>query len=108
MPFLRFSRDKRGYEIICLMHAFRGRGQPRPRILYCFRTPPNVRVGRGPLDEAAIRAIEEHNPDVEFDWARILRSSALEPGQYFVIGDNRDISEYGKVERTELKGKVLF
>lgn len=36
------------------------------------------------------------------------RESALKPGEYFVIGDNRDITEYGKVDRTELKGKVLF
>ena len=34
--------------------------------------------------------------------------SVLKPSQYFVIGDNRDVSEYGNVDRTELKGKVLF
>ena len=34
--------------------------------------------------------------------------SALKPNQYFVIGDNRDVSEYGNVERAELKGKALF
>jgi hypothetical protein len=73
LPFLRFCRDKRGYEVTYLMHSFRHRGQPRPRILYCFRTPPNVRVGRAALDEAAIRAIEEHNRDVKFDWTRILQ-----------------------------------
>jgi hypothetical protein len=82
LPFLRFSRDKRGYELTCLMHAFRGRGQLRPRILYCFRTPPNVRVGRGPLDEAAIRAIEEHNQDVKFDWPRILQPSGTPAAPY--------------------------
>jgi hypothetical protein len=32
-----------------------------------------VRIGRSALDEAAIRLIEEHNPDVEFDWTRILK-----------------------------------
>lgn len=45
----------------------------RSRILYWFRTPPGVRVGRAALDEDAIRLIEEHNPDVEFDWTRILK-----------------------------------
>lgn len=51
----------------------RRRGKPRSRILYWFRTPPGVRVGRSALDEEAIRLIEEHNPDVEFDWTRILK-----------------------------------
>jgi hypothetical protein len=48
----------------------RGKGQ---RLLYFFRTPPGVRVGRAPIDEAAIRLLEQHNPDVEFDWTRILK-----------------------------------
>ena len=51
----------------------RRRGKGRPRILYWFRTPPGVRVGRSALDESAIRLIEQHNPDVEFDWTRILK-----------------------------------
>jgi hypothetical protein len=48
----------------------RGKGQ---RLLYWFRTPPGVRVGRSPIDEDAIRLLEQHNPDVEFDWTRILK-----------------------------------
>jgi hypothetical protein len=32
-----------------------------------------VRIGRSALDESAIRLIEEYNPDVEFDWTRILK-----------------------------------
>lgn len=32
-----------------------------------------MRVGRSALDEEAIRLIEEHNPEVEFDWTRILK-----------------------------------
>ena len=55
------------------MHAGgrrRGKGQ---RLLYWFRTPPGVRVGRSPIDEDAIRLLEQHNPDVEFDWTRILK-----------------------------------
>lgn len=51
----------------------RRRGKARARILYWFRTPPGVRIGRSALDEAAIRLIEEHNPDIEFDWTRILK-----------------------------------
>jgi hypothetical protein len=71
---LRFTRDKRGYETTSLVHAGRRGGRSRPRILYWFRTPPGVKVGRPALDEAAIRWIEEHNPDVEFDWPKILEA----------------------------------
>lgn len=42
-------------------------------MLYSFRTPPGVKVGRSALDEEAIRLIEQLNPEVEFDWARILK-----------------------------------
>ncbi len=58
-----------------MVHAGSGRrrGKARSRILYWFRTPPGVRVGRAALDEDAIRLIEAHNPDVEFDWTRILK-----------------------------------
>ncbi len=42
-------------------------------MLYWFRTPPGVRVGRAALDEDAIRLIEEHNPEIDFDWTQILR-----------------------------------
>jgi hypothetical protein len=36
-------------------------------------------VGRSALDEEAIRLIEEHNPDVEFDWTRILKGQDSPP-----------------------------
>ena len=74
MPFLRFARDKRGYETTSLVHAVRHGGRSRQRILYWFRTPPGVKVGRPALDEEAIRWIEEHNPDIEFNWAKILEA----------------------------------
>jgi signal peptidase I len=32
----------------------------------------------------------------------------LGPDEYFVIGDNRDISDYGSVHQHELIGKVVF
>ena len=74
MPTLRFTRDKRGYETTSLVHAGRRNGRSRQRILYWFRTPPGVKVGRPALDEEAIRWIEEHNPDIEFDWPKILEA----------------------------------
>jgi hypothetical protein len=67
------TRDKRGYENTFVVEAERRRGKSRPRILYWFRTPPGVRVGRTALDEQAVRLIEQQNPDLEFDWPRILK-----------------------------------
>ena len=72
MPQLRFTRDKRGYENTYVMHSVRRRGKARQHVLYWFRTPPNIRVGRAALDEEAIRAIEECNPGIAFDWGKIL------------------------------------
>ena len=74
MPFLRFTRDKRGYETTSLVHAGRRTGRSRQRILYWFRTPPGVKVGRPALDQDAIRWIEENNPDIDFDWPKILEA----------------------------------
>jgi hypothetical protein len=51
-------------------------------VLYWFRTPPGVKVGRAALDEEAIRLIEQLNPGIEFDWTRILKgqgSPSTEP-----------------------------
>ena len=73
MPYLRFSRDKRGYENTYVLHAGGAAGKSRPRMLYWFRTPPNVKVGRLPLDAEAIRAVEVNNPDVTFDWNKMLK-----------------------------------
>ena len=73
MPYLRFSRDKRGYENTYVLHTFRGKRGPEPRLLYWFRTPPGARVGRHPLDEEAIRAIEASNPGLDFDWGEMLK-----------------------------------
>lgn len=70
MPFLRLTRDRRGYEHTFLMHADAA-GQ-RPRVLYWYRTAPEVVIGRPALDEDAIRGIEEQHPLIEFDWPAIL------------------------------------
>lgn len=73
MAFLRFTRDKRGYEHFYLVQPTTNRrGKTRTRILYWFRTPPNVKVGRQPFDDALRRALEAQNPGVEFDWQKIV------------------------------------
>jgi len=73
MPYLRFSRDKHGYESTYLLHTFRSEGGSKPRLLYWFRTPPSLRVGRYPFDEEAIRSIEASNPNLSFDWSKMLK-----------------------------------
>lgn len=77
MPHLKFSRDKKGYEYTSLVRPARKGGRGEPRILYWFRTPPHVKVGRSALDEEAIRLIEEHHPDITFDWPRILKAQPV-------------------------------
>jgi hypothetical protein len=70
VPFLRLTRDRRGFENTFLLHA----DQPgeRPRLLYWYRTAPGVALGRAPLDEEAIRTIEDQHPNIDFDWPAIL------------------------------------
>lgn len=68
MPFLRVIRDKRGYETTYLMHWYREGNRPRSRILYVFRTPAGVRVGRSALEPDVLRHIEAQHPDIVFDW----------------------------------------
>jgi hypothetical protein len=72
LAFLRFSRDKRGIESFALVHATTNRrGKVRPRVLYWFRTPPDIKVGRTPFDAEVRRALEKQNPDITFDWRAI-------------------------------------
>jgi hypothetical protein len=82
VPFLRFSRDKRGYEHIYLVHDRTRRGKPsRPRVLYWYRTPPGIRVGRQPFDEDVRRRLEAQNPDVTFDWPTIIATPIPPPAE---------------------------
>jgi hypothetical protein len=71
VPVLRFARDQRGYESTYLVGSVRGKGEGQS-LLYWFRTPPHVKVGRAAFDEDAIRLLEEQHPDIDFDWDRIL------------------------------------
>jgi hypothetical protein len=68
VPFLRVIRDKRGYETTYLMHLYREGHRQRSRILYVFRSPGGVRVGRAALDPEVLREIEAQYPDIVFDW----------------------------------------
>jgi hypothetical protein len=80
VPFVRVSRDRRGYETIFLVHTPQRRGRPAPaQVLYAFRTPPGVKVGRDPFDDDVRRALEARYPDVSFDWARLSNIPAPPP-----------------------------
>jgi hypothetical protein len=68
VPFLRVIRDRRGYETTYLMHLYRDGHRQRSRILYVFRSPGSVRVGRGALEPEVLREIEAQYPDIVFDW----------------------------------------
>jgi hypothetical protein len=70
VPFLKLTRDRRGYEHTFLLHA--DTPGERPRVLYWYRTAPGVLIGRAALDEEAIRHIEEQHPLIEFEWPAIL------------------------------------
>jgi hypothetical protein len=72
LAVLRFHRDKRGYEYFSLVEPGGDRQGKSGRLLYWFRTPPNVKLGRAPFDDAMRRAIEAQHPDIRFDWKRIL------------------------------------
>lgn len=77
MPFLRVIRDKRGYETTYLMHLYRDGPRQRSKILYVFRTPGSVRVGRDPLEPEVLRQIEALYPDIVFNWAMVRESQQL-------------------------------
>jgi hypothetical protein len=77
VPFLRVIRDKRGYETTYLMHLYREGPRQRSKILYVFRTPGGVRVGRDPLEPDVLRQIESQYPDIQFNWAAVRESQQL-------------------------------
>ena len=77
MPFLRVIRDKRGYETTYLMHWYREGTRQRSRILYVFRSPGGVRVGRESLEPEILRDIEASYPDIAFDWKAVLDNKQI-------------------------------
>jgi hypothetical protein len=77
VPFIRYARDKRGYESTFVMHAYRaGQGGGRTRVLYLFRSPSSVKIGRRPLESEVQEALEHTHPDLSFDWDTLLREPA--------------------------------
>jgi hypothetical protein len=83
VPFIRYTRDKRGYESTMVMHLYRpGSGPQRTRVLYLFRSPPNIRVGRKALEPEVVEALEHTHPDLTFDWTALLREPPPQPPRF--------------------------
>ena len=76
MPFVRFARDRRGYEHLYLVDS---KENGRSRVIYWFRTPPGVKVGRSPFDAATQRSLEQQYPDVTFNWPQIVAARMPPP-----------------------------
>ena len=70
-------RDKRGYETTYLMHWCREGTRQRSRILYMFRTPGGVRVGRDALEADVLKQIEAQHPDIDFDWNAVFHNQQV-------------------------------
>jgi hypothetical protein len=80
VPFIRYARDKRGYESTYVMHAYRpGQGPQRARVLYLFRTPAHVKIGRRALEPEVMEALEHTHPDLSFDWTNLPSERPIEP-----------------------------
>lgn len=77
MPYLRLTADRRGVEHTFLLHV--AAPGEKAKILYWYRTVPGVKIGRPALDDAAMRALEEQYPDIDFDWPYILDVGAMTP-----------------------------
>ena len=78
MPFIRQTRDKRGFEHTYVMHVARpSNGSPRTRVLYVFRSPSSLAVGRKPLDAEVMEALEHTHPDLSFDWNNMTREAVV-------------------------------
>src|SRR5437867_13101616 len=59
------------------MHWCREGTRQRSRILYVFRTPGGVHVGREALESDVLKQIEAEHPDIEFDWNAVFHNQQV-------------------------------
>ena len=59
------------------MHIYRDNQRQRTKILYVFRTPGGVRVGRDPLEPDVQRLIEAQYPDIPFNWNAVRETQQV-------------------------------
>jgi hypothetical protein len=82
------------------MHASRpGSGQARTKLLYLFRSPSHVQIGRRPLDPEVREALEHTHPDLTFDWNGLLRDSPVPSRQPRL--DPRERDRAGRAGRSQ-------
>lgn len=104
MPFVRFTRDRRGYEHVYLVDA---KEHGRSRVIYWFRTPPGVKVGRSPFDSATQRSLEQQYPDVKFDWTQIVAARMPPPAPVENWREKRRAERAFKRARAEESAEVV-
>lgn len=56
------------------MDWYREGARQRSRILYVFRTPGGVRVGRASLEPEVLHHIQTHHPEIAFDWKAVIET----------------------------------
>ncbi|HUR32180.1 MAG TPA: hypothetical protein VM032_00175 [Vicinamibacterales bacterium] len=82
------------------MHTSTRRGKPgRSRVLYWYRTPPGVRIGRKPFDEELQRTLEQQNPGVSFDWNAIISTPMPPPDMTEYWRERRRAEKVARQER---------
>src|SRR5258705_6727521 len=59
------------------MHWCREGTKQKSRIMYVFRTPGGVRVGREALESDVLKRIEAEHPDIEFDWNAVFHNQQV-------------------------------
>jgi hypothetical protein len=59
------------------MHWYRDGAKQRSKVLYVFRSPSGMRVGRNPLDPDVLREIEREHPDIAFAWDEVRGSQQV-------------------------------
>ncbi len=104
MPSVRFTRDKRGYEYVYLVHTPTRRGKPgRSRVIYWYRTPPGVRIGRQPFDPEVRRSLEQQYPGVAFDWETIVNTPMPPPDMTEYWRERRKAEKAARQERRAME-----
>jgi len=82
------------------MHTPTRRGKPgRSQVLYWYRTPPGVRVGRKPFSEDVQRMLEAQHPGVTFDWPAIINTPMPPPDMTEFWREKRRAAKAAKEER---------
>jgi hypothetical protein len=104
VPFIRCARDKRGYDATYVMHIYRpGQGNSKTRILYFFRSPAHIKVGRRVLEPEVMEALEHTHPDLNFDWTTLNheRDAAHDRSERFERADRGDRNDRPRYDRND-------